>query len=96
MVMGRRFHRGFTATEKTGLWDRWKRGESLKRLDEHLVSRHRRSISRWHAVLRRPVEPAPNELTSSAHAATSEKCQQATSQFFICFLTMTFSAASMP
>ena len=28
--MGRRFHRGFTATEKTELWDRWKRGESLK------------------------------------------------------------------
>src|ERR1700732_5075104 len=28
--MGQRFHRGFTATEKTELWDRWKRGESLK------------------------------------------------------------------
>src|ERR1700681_326980 len=28
--MGRRFHRGFTAAEKTELWDRWKRGESLK------------------------------------------------------------------
>src|SRR5579862_2516578 len=26
----RRFHRGFTAAEKTKLWDRWKRGESLK------------------------------------------------------------------
>src|ERR1700678_4281189 len=25
-----RFHRGFTAAEKTELWDRWKRGESLK------------------------------------------------------------------
>src|SRR5450756_849474 len=30
MVMGQRFHRGFTAAEKTELWDRWKRGESLK------------------------------------------------------------------
>jgi hypothetical protein len=29
-LMGRRFHGGFTATEKTELWDRWKRGESLK------------------------------------------------------------------
>src|SRR6202162_4376576 len=29
-LMGRRFHRGFTAAEKTELWDRWKRGESLK------------------------------------------------------------------
>ena len=28
--MERRFHRGFTTAEKTELWDRWKRGESLK------------------------------------------------------------------
>src|SRR5882762_8535645 len=28
--MGHRFHRGFAAAEKTELWDRWKRGESLK------------------------------------------------------------------
>jgi len=28
--MGHKFHRGFTAAEKTELWDRWKRGESLK------------------------------------------------------------------
>src|SRR4249919_2735606 len=28
--MERSFHRGFTAAEKTELWDRWKRGESLK------------------------------------------------------------------
>jgi len=29
-LMGHRFHRGFTAAERTELWDRWKRGESLK------------------------------------------------------------------
>jgi IS30 family transposase len=29
-VVSRRFHRGFTAAEKTELWDRWRRGESLK------------------------------------------------------------------
>src|SRR4030088_1316023 len=29
-LMGRRFHRGFTAAEKAELWDRRKRGESLK------------------------------------------------------------------
>src|ERR1700682_5478810 len=29
-LMGQRFRRGFTAAEKTELWDRWKRGESLK------------------------------------------------------------------
>ena len=28
--MERRFHGGFAAAEKTELWDRWKRGESLK------------------------------------------------------------------
>ena len=28
--MGRRYGRGFTAAEKTALWDRWRRGESLK------------------------------------------------------------------
>jgi hypothetical protein len=29
-LMGHKFHREFTAAEKTELWDRWKRGESLK------------------------------------------------------------------
>ena len=28
--MGQRFRRGFTAAEKTELWERWQRGESLK------------------------------------------------------------------
>ncbi len=35
--MGLRFRRGFTAAEKTELWDRWKRGESLKAMDEPFV-----------------------------------------------------------
>ena len=30
VTMDRRFRRGFTAAEKTELWDRWQRGESLK------------------------------------------------------------------
>src|SRR5258708_36773325 len=29
-LMGQRFNSGFSAAEKTELWDRWKRGESLK------------------------------------------------------------------
>src|SRR5215212_6348648 len=29
-LMVQKFHRGFTAAEKTELWDRWTRGESLK------------------------------------------------------------------
>jgi hypothetical protein len=29
-LMDHRFHRRFTAAEKAELWDRWKRGESLK------------------------------------------------------------------
>ena len=28
--MGQKFRRGFTATEKTELWDRWQEGKSLK------------------------------------------------------------------
>ena len=28
--MDREFRRGFTTAEKTELWDRWQRGESLK------------------------------------------------------------------
>ena len=30
MTMDQRFRRGFTVAEKTELWDRWQRGESLK------------------------------------------------------------------
>ena len=30
IAMDQRFRRGFTAAEKTALWDRWQRGESLK------------------------------------------------------------------
>src|ERR1035437_10102586 len=29
-LLAHKFHRGFTAAEKTEVWDRWKRGESLK------------------------------------------------------------------
>jgi IS30 family transposase len=29
LVISQRFRRGFTAAEKTELWDRWRRGESL-------------------------------------------------------------------
>ena len=28
--MGRRYRRGFSSAEKTELWDRWQRGESLR------------------------------------------------------------------
>ena len=31
--MDRRFHRGFSGAEKRELWDRWKRGESLKAIE---------------------------------------------------------------
>jgi hypothetical protein len=30
-LMDRRYHRGFTAAEKTELWDRWQRGEAIGR-----------------------------------------------------------------
>jgi hypothetical protein len=31
-LMAHKFHRGFTAAEKTELWDRWKRGSSVIRV----------------------------------------------------------------
>jgi hypothetical protein len=46
-AMRRGYFRGFTASEKTELWDRWQRGESLKRLGERLVSHHRQFIFSW-------------------------------------------------
>src|SRR6266705_5121583 len=30
LLLGQRYRRGFTAAEKTELWGRWQRGESLK------------------------------------------------------------------
>ena len=46
--MERRFHRGFTAAEKTELWDRWKRGESLKAIGRAFGGKgHRRFIFWW-------------------------------------------------
>ena len=44
------FHRGFTAAEKTELWDRWQREELLKRWGERLVSRHHLFISSFRTV----------------------------------------------
>jgi hypothetical protein len=34
--MSQRFRQGFTAAEKTELWDRWQRGESLKAIGRAL------------------------------------------------------------
>jgi Helix-turn-helix domain len=49
--MAHKFHRGFTAAEKAELWDRWKRGESLKAIGRAFGSSHRRSISWWHRMV---------------------------------------------
>jgi hypothetical protein len=45
--MERRFHRGFTAAEKTELWDRWNRGGAAEGDRELLVRSHRRFIFWW-------------------------------------------------
>src|SRR4051794_27691288 len=44
-LMVQKFHRGFTAAEKTELWDRWKRGESLKAIGRAFGKQSPRSIS---------------------------------------------------
>ncbi len=59
--MDRRFHRGFTAAEKAELWDRWKRGESLKAIGELLANRHRRSLVAPHGGIR-PLERRRSRL----------------------------------
>ena len=46
-LMGHRFHRGFTAAEKTELWDRWKRGESLKAIGRAFGKQSSSSIFWW-------------------------------------------------
>src|SRR5262249_52462335 len=51
VVMGQRFHRGFTAAEKTELWDRWKRGEPLKAIGRAFGSRRRRFIFWWRRMV---------------------------------------------
>ena len=45
--MRRGYFRGFTAAEKTELWDGWQGGELLKAIGERLVNRHRRFIFSW-------------------------------------------------
>src|ERR1017187_5081143 len=46
--MDQRFRRGFTAAEKTELWDRWQRGSRSKRLGGRLASRHLPFIAKSH------------------------------------------------
>ena len=50
------YRRGFTAAEKTELWDRWQRGESLKAIGRAFGKPLSLFIASWHPVLRRPVE----------------------------------------
>jgi hypothetical protein len=44
--MDQGFRRGFTTAEKTELWDRWQRGESLKAIGRAFGKPHRPIISR--------------------------------------------------
>jgi len=39
MQMKRRYGRGFSPAEKTELWDRWQRGESLKAIGRSFGNR---------------------------------------------------------
>ena len=41
------FHLGFTAAEKTELWDRWQRGESLKAIGRAFSKPSSSFISSW-------------------------------------------------
>ena len=52
LVMCQRYRRGFTAAEKTELWDRWKRGESLKAIGRASISRARYGTRARRAIAR--------------------------------------------
>ena len=45
--MDQRFRRGFTAAEKTELWDRWQGGESLKAISRAFGQPPHRFTTRW-------------------------------------------------
>src|SRR5260370_37928975 len=63
-LMAHKFHRGFTAAEKTELWDRWKRGESLKAIGRAFG---KQSSSLYFLVARRGrVGPAAPRVSSLA------------------------------
>jgi hypothetical protein len=47
LVISQGFHRGFTAAEKTELWDRWQRGESLKAIGRAFSKPSSSIISSW-------------------------------------------------
>jgi hypothetical protein len=49
--MDQRFGRGFTAAEKTQLWDRWQRGESLKAIGRAFGNRPRLFIFSWRRMV---------------------------------------------
>src|SRR5260370_11380675 len=76
-LMGRRFHRGFTAAEKTELWDRWKRGESLKAIGRAFG---KPSSSIYFLVAPHGIRPAQrrrSRLAQSCRAASMAPSRQA-------------------
>ena len=46
MQMKNRYGRGFSAAEKTALWDRWQRGESLKAIGRAFGKARRKGVGR--------------------------------------------------
>ena len=65
-TMGQRFRRGFTAAEKTELWDRWQRGDSLKAIGRAFGKPSSLFIANKPPVLHRPVELAALSGQSSS------------------------------
>ena len=72
MLMAHKFHRGFTAAEKTELWDRWKRGESLKAIG--------RAFGKQSSSIYFLVAPTPGVTTARATGRATSRTPGLTMQ----------------
>ena len=57
IAMRQGLSRGFTAAEKTGLWDRWQRGATLKAIGRAFGRDHRPYIFNWPRMVGSVLRP---------------------------------------
>jgi hypothetical protein len=62
VVMRQGYRRGFTSAEKTELWGRWQRGESLKAIGRAFGKPRRKIADHRYAFLQGHAVPLVNKL----------------------------------